>query len=763
MGTSTFGTFTMARLGIYVSQQALNVTGNNISNINTTGYSRQELNQTAATFGGADRYITKFAVRESGGVLATGVNQLRDQYLDIRYRNEMTKVGEMEAKLDGLNQLADIFDEVGRADGDGVLEARFNDLLQQIENLHQPQNTDKDDSDGLVRKAAEKLVVQFNDYAKQLDALEETMDLKFRDEVNEVNTLLTKIRDLNDAIRRSEVFGTNALTQRDERNLLIDELSEKIGINVTYELERLGDSREVEKLVITTSGEPNTHTLIDGIYGAQLSIKQLDSGRVDDDGNAVMIDSPYYDLTVSALKNESGQTLVKDLGAMQVTGTPVLTAAETVPASPGEYSEEDAKALVAQLNDNAAFHTIDGTSYVYSAEQVDDTEAYHIVRRKAEDPSVSTYVNVSYTRDYSAEPAGGTPASYGSAADAQAVADALGGSGLSDDGSIFYYSVVRNGDAYEIHMTVTGEAEFGDVDLSGGLQAMRELLTEEGEYADAADLERDRDAGTKRGLPYYRQALDTLAREFAKQMNDANTLSDETVYEWRYKTDANGDYVKTDDGGFIREFLDKNGQVIPYTLDDEGNTVLDADDRSKLVLKPEYSYYTGGPLFADRDDSSGKADKDAANITAANISISYGWSHGSTRMLRTKQPIDPDLPQSTKQDNIDHFINLLTSEQTFTFGAASEGTTYFKGTFQEMLTSSIAGTLAKDQSITESMRNNYNATADELYVDRDAVMGVDLNDEAMNMMMFQKAYAAACRLMTTYDGMLDKLINGTAV
>ena len=40
-------------------------------------------------------------------------------------------------------------------------------------------------------------------------------------------------------------------------------------------------------------------------------------------------------------------------------------------------------------------------------------------------------------------------------------------------------------------------------------------------------------------------------------------------------------------------------------------------------------------------------------------------------------------------------------------------------------------------------------------------MGVDLNDEAMNLMQYQKAYQAACRLMTTYDEMLNKLINGT--
>jgi flagellar hook-associated protein 1 FlgK len=94
----------------------------------------------------------------------------------------------------------------------------------------------------------------------------------------------------------------------------------------------------------------------------------------------------------------------------------------------------------------------------------------------------------------------------------------------------------------------------------------------------------------------------------------------------------------------------------------------------------------------------------------------------------------------------------------------NEGTgTKFEGTFQEMLTDVIAGTLAKDENITQTMLSNYNTTADEIYVDRDAVMGVDLNDEAMNMMQFQKAYSAACRLMTTYDSMLEKLINGMAI
>ena len=695
---STFGTFTMARLGIYVSQQALNVTGNNISNINTDGYSRQELDQKAMYYGAGDRFITKYSVRENGGVLATGVNQLRDQYLDIRYRNEMTKVGEMETKINGLNQVAEVFDEVAKGeDGEGILEARFNDLLQQLENLSQPQNVGQDGMDALVREAAEAIMVQFNDYAKKLETLDENLRAEFRDNVDTVNATLEKIRDLNTSIRKSEIFGTDALVQRDERNLLIDKLSEQIGIHVTFEMEQVGNGVEVEKMIIKTSGEPNEYTLIDGVYGAQISIRDDETLGID-----------ISELT-SALGNLDPRT--------PNTLSPVQFRSEYVGAS-GDWntlkdevermnfsSQEKAEAYLAKINADESITRVNGKIYQYalSQEELSDEEkeaGKYVVRRTlvtepaAEDP------------DAPADPGDATPA--------------------WDYVNISQFRITQT----------------GDTELSGGLQAMRELLTEEGEYASDEDLAIDPDAGVKRGLPYYRQALDTLAREFAKKMNEANTLSTE-------------EYVLDEEGNPTSEL--KYYNVTGYVQDGEESVPI-------YELKDEYKYYNdlkGGVLFTDRGDSSGTVDKDASNITAANISVSYGWSHGATRILRSKEPNAQE--RSTEQSNIDHFISMLTAPHKFEFGSAKEGTTFFKGTFQDMLTDSIAGTLAKDQNITKSMLSNYTATAEEINLDRDSAMGVDLNDEAMNMMMFQKAYAAACRLMTTYDGMLEKLINGTAV
>ena len=75
----------------------------------------------------------------------------------------------------------------------------------------------------------------------------------------------------------------------------------------------------------------------------------------------------------------------------------------------------------------------------------------------------------------------------------------------------------------------------------------------------------------------------------------------------------------------------------------------------------------------------------------------------------------------------------------------------------------IQSTLAEDEMNTTAVLTNYTITANEVYMDRDSVMGVDLNDEATSLMTYQKAYTAACRLMTVLEEALDSLINGTIV
>jgi flagellar hook-associated protein 1 FlgK len=560
-GVSTFGAFTTARLGIFAAQKGLDVTGHNITNINTTGYTRQRLDQMSLRVGGTERYASKYDTLVGSGVLCTGVSQLRDPYLDIRFRNEQASVGAMDAKLAGLDELTTVLDEVAKGDGkSGIMEAQFNDLYTQLQNLST--KAGQEEYDTLVRSSAYSLVKLFNNYSERLSTIEKNQISDFKQDISSVNTILTNIRDLNDSIMKSEIHGDPSLELKDKRNLLIDELSQYTKIKVEYQGVPVGAGQSVDKLVIhlTDKSGSSLADLVDGNFARQLSIRQVETSP----GSGVFVDGPNYDLDLSSFTNSKGNLM-----------------------------------------------------------------------------SGSTVVNL------------------------------------------------------------------GDNDLYGSIQSTREILTKDGEFTVGGDA-------SKRGIPYYQKALDTLANQFAKVINDSNT---------GYLKNSTGDY------------LDTLGNI----------TTTPATNGIKL----------GGPLFSNSSSSD-----TITGITASNISISQSWSTGTTRIQRSFVKGATDLkPNSTDNSNIEHMLVLMKSKQDYTAGG---GTVYFKGSFQEMLINTSA-TLANDVKTTTTLLNNYVASADEMNTSRDSVSSVDLNDEATNMMQYQKSYAAACRLMTTLDEALDKLINGTGM
>ena len=163
----TFGYFNQARLGIFAAQKGLSVAGNNISNINTPGYTRQRLEQKSFYASGADRYYSAYDARTGNGVLCTGVSQLRDPYLDIRYRSQMSNVGAMDAKLAGLEGIQAILDEVGKGDDDfGVISDKLHKVYDALQMLND--QTGHAVYDTQVRAAAQALADQFRAYASRL-------------------------------------------------------------------------------------------------------------------------------------------------------------------------------------------------------------------------------------------------------------------------------------------------------------------------------------------------------------------------------------------------------------------------------------------------------------------------------------------------------------------------------------------------------------------------------------------------------------------
>lgn len=267
---STFGSFTTARLGIYAAQKGLEVTGNNMTNINTTGYTRQRLDQMSFVSGGPDYYAVPMGTKVGNGVITTGVSQLRDPFLDIAYRNANTNVGQADTKLAWLEQVADVLDEVGKgSDDNGLLYKQMQDVIDAVNQMI-TEGAGHQEYDALVRTAAQGLTDLFNTYAKGLEQKKEHLETSLKQDVNTVNGLLKNIQELNDSIRKADVRGDSALELRDQRNLALDELSNYMKIDVSYEMEDVGSGTMVEKLVVSISD--TQIKLVDGKYVTQASV-----------------------------------------------------------------------------------------------------------------------------------------------------------------------------------------------------------------------------------------------------------------------------------------------------------------------------------------------------------------------------------------------------------------------------------------------------------------------------------------------------------
>lgn len=128
---STFAGFTTAQLGMAASQRALDVTGQNIANINTPGYTRQRLDITSLNTQKGNFYNANSVINVGYGVEMTGVSQLRDPFLDAQYRSQISKLGTTDAHVAGFEQLATIFDE---STMDGVRDA-FRSLSSSLSTL----------------------------------------------------------------------------------------------------------------------------------------------------------------------------------------------------------------------------------------------------------------------------------------------------------------------------------------------------------------------------------------------------------------------------------------------------------------------------------------------------------------------------------------------------------------------------------------------------------------------------------------------------
>lgn len=748
----TFSSFTTARLAIYASQASLNVTGNNIANINTKGYTRQRMDLVSLNSTGQPKYKNNTHSDIGYGVLCRDVTQLRDPYLDIRFRDEQTELGSFTAEQKALQALQSIYDEVAKGENGGVkdvgiIEDQLGQVFDMLDGLNQRVGTEEYDSQ--LRAACKTLCQLLNSAAKRTETVRDDQANLLRGDVGAVNDLLHNIRGLSEQIRAQGIAGDSALELRDSRNVLIDELSKYLKIDVTYTDEKLDQFTTVEKMTITLSDTQPPIKLVDGIYATQLLMPEeiaepnpeYDEKRASSymyearEGKGVSIDGKWY----TNIEREAKLDANGDATLNATFGADGIKNYQHRPMANPNYPDPDA----------ANPYMMENPAYP------DPT-----------DPTVQQYIP---TNDLDKAAPNMVPSFSTAKGDEDDNVYLLQLDALKDRNGRF----MRDEYGQEIREIT----DLNDVTLHGSIQALREFLTEEGEFCSADELKLDPDAAKKRGVRYYQHVLDNWAQTFARELNKANQMPPSTIYEM----DGTGEFFEDKDGNQITA----DGNLISaYKRDDKGNVITDANGapvmkepsdytaaeldalRASGQLKREYAYYEGGVIFSSNGNSN-----DPTGITARNISVSNAWATGAVRILNTTKPdyVDADgnvQTSTTASDNIQHMLALFKADREFiaqdTVADSQAGRYFFKGSFQEMYTN-ISGTLASDSQYTNKMYEAYTLTSLDLDNQRSSVSGVDLNEEATSMMQFSKSYSAACRLLTTIDSMLDKLINGTAI
>lgn len=244
----------IARSALLTQQRAIDVTGHNIANAQTPGYSRQRLALQAET------PLNTGWGQIGRGVTAAGIERLRDGFLDESYRRENGDLGRFNTMKDLLGQVDALFSEptdVGIANGIDQLFSAFADLAN--DPTGQTPRT-------LVRQSAENLTARFQEADARLSSMTGEVRARLDDAVSTINNITRQIADLNTRIRSAGAGLRESPDLKDKRDLLVDELSGMIGV------------RTVEREDGTIGVLAGDALLVDGAQVSDLEVRDSENG-----------------------------------------------------------------------------------------------------------------------------------------------------------------------------------------------------------------------------------------------------------------------------------------------------------------------------------------------------------------------------------------------------------------------------------------------------------------------------------------------------
>ncbi|MBR6850554.1 MAG: flagellar hook-associated protein FlgK, partial [Lachnospiraceae bacterium] len=223
--SSTFMGLNTAYTGLQAANAALNTTANNIANIETKGYSRQQVTTQAAE---AIRMFTTYGC-VGAGVETIAIERVRDTFYDNKYWGNQTQLGQYEVHKYYMECVEDYYKDDDMIKGFTTIFNEYDNALQELS-----KNPDDTKYRQQMIGAAGNLTTYFRDTYSNMQKLQDDVNQEIKVNIDRINSIVEEVASLNKQVNVIEMnSGAVANELRDQRDILIDELAEITDVEVT--------------------------------------------------------------------------------------------------------------------------------------------------------------------------------------------------------------------------------------------------------------------------------------------------------------------------------------------------------------------------------------------------------------------------------------------------------------------------------------------------------------------------------------------------
>ncbi len=739
---SSFMGLYVQREAILLAQKSLDVTGNNISNINTPGYSRQRVDVCAVANKKGTLYSNTAVSLAGRGVDAIGVAQLRDRLLDKKVRNYSSDLCNVGIKTSVLSDVEDVFDSIESDEN----EASFTYIMSEFKAALQGFSADHADRSELANVAvnsAESLVQAIVTYNRNLNDISDQTYLDAEKTVVRINAIFQEMGTLNKQIMDSYVqmgYYTPTLMNyevmndygplelKDSMNSLLDELSQYGNIDFAEEedgsftVEFAGQTvvskKNFAQMAITTEDPKPTELefeisekLMDKDEWYDLNIKHGTEGMCD-----LLVRQGLAGDTVNITgKNADGIGYILNQGS--------LRGYLDVYNGRGFYAHEPVYTDAPVIEVNELLTKLKNGASGDEKTEIQDKLVDLLGAVKNADGTLT----VGGTEDADGNITGGT------------VLDGTKLFAVTDDGKL-----TLGGDPITVKGTVGNTARNGLADISNGYKGIEYYRDMLNSFVKTATEEFN---GIFEGYGKIFTCTDTTAakeqitriNELMTKLND-NTASVDEILEFANLT---GTEVTGNGAGYT---VTLNGEAFDtskeLSLDSNGDVLQDGK-----AIQP------GGELGSSLGDF---------RTAAEHFRVTENWLNNPEFI---SNPTGQNKYEELDNVYINKMLGVIVSKHTYGDGDVNYGSdAQYKSQFTlEGFVAQISIDLGGKLSSETGVYNSTNVMLTGMEKERSGKMDVSMNEEGINMMTYQKWYNAIARMITTMDEALDKLINGTGV